>query len=130
MYNKIILIGNLTKDPELKYTPQGTPVCNFRIAVNTKVKKDNDYVDQPLFIGVVTFGKRAESLGQYLVKGRAVVVEGRLQERRWEADGQQRSIMEVIASDIKFLPKGGNTSGTQHQDEAHVPEEVTDIEPF
>ena len=130
MYNKIILIGNLTKDPELKYTPQGTPVCNFRIAVNNRVKKDNDYVDQPLFIGVVTFGKRAESLGQYLAKGKGVVVEGRLQERRWESDGQQKSIMEVVASDIKFLPKGGNSSGAQQRDEANIPEEATDLEPF
>lgn len=119
MYNKIILIGHLTKDPELRYTPQGTPVCNFRIAVNTRISRGGDRKEEVLFIDIVTFSKQAENSSQYLAKGKSMLVEGRLQERRWEADGQQKSKVEVIAAAVKFLPsKKENAGGDKHHDAA------------
>ncbi|OGW56859.1 MAG: single-stranded DNA-binding protein [Nitrospirae bacterium RBG_16_43_8] len=137
MFNKIILIGNLTKDPELRYTPQGTAVASFRIAVNSKIKQHGELKDETLFIGVVVFGKQAESAGQYLSKGRSVLVEGRLQERSWEKDGQKHSRMEVVASSVRFLSKktgaGESASGGEESappEDVAPPEETTDLEPF
>jgi single-strand DNA-binding protein len=86
MYNKVILIGNLTKDPELRYTPQGTPVSTFRLATNYRYKHGDDMKQETTFIDIVVFGKQAESCSQYLNKGSSALVEGRLQERRWESE--------------------------------------------
>lgn len=136
MFNKIILIGNLTKDPELRYTPQGTAVASFRIAVNSKIKQHGELKDETLFIGVVVFGKQAESAGQYLSKGRSVLVEGRLQERSWEKDGQKHSRMEVVANSVRFLSKktpssSGEAGGeSAPPEDVAPPEETTDLEPF
>ena len=131
MYNKIILIGNLTKDPELRYTPQGTPVASFRIAVNSKYKQSDGLKEETLFIDIVTFGKQAETCSQYLNKGSSVLAEGRLQERRWESDGQQKSKVEVVAQTIRFLPKRSDAKGQPAADtDSTPPEEMTDMEPF
>lgn len=137
MFNRVIFIGNLTKDPELRYTPQGTAVCSFRLAVTTKFKQQDEYKDETLFIDVVVWGKQAESSSQYLAKGKQVLVEGRLQERRWEADGQQKSKMEVVAQNVKFMgkkgdsPAGSPSSGQGKQGGSGTPpDEITDIEPF
>ena len=131
MFNKVILIGNLTKDPELRYTPQGTPVASFRIAVNSKFKQAEGFRDETLFIDVVTFGKQAETCSQYLNKGSAVLVEGRLQERRWESEGQQRSKVEVVAQTVRFLPKkAGDSQQAASGPETPPPDEITDLEPF
>lgn len=130
MYNRIILIGNLTKDPELRYTPQGTPVASFRIAVNTRYKQSDEQREDTLFIDIVTFGKQAETCSQYLNKGRTVLVEGRLQERRWESDGQQRSKFEVIAQTVRFLSKKGAGESQGVPDTEIPPEGTTDLEPF
>src|SRR3989337_1915745 len=113
MYNRIILIGNLTKDPELRYTPQGTPVASFRIAVNSRYKQGEESREEALFSDVVTFGKQAETCSQYLNKGKSVLVEGRLQERKWESDGQQRSKFEVVAQTVRFLSR--KSSGEGHR---------------
>lgn len=131
MYNRIILIGNLTKDPELRYTPQGTPVASFRIAVNSRYKQSDESREETLYIDVVTFGKQAETCSQYLGKGKSVLVEGRLQERRWESDGQQRSKHEVIAQTVRFLSRKTGSEGQAAQDtEPSPPEETTEVEPF
>lgn len=116
MFNKVIMVGNLTSDPELRYTKDGTPVCNLRIAVN-------DYKDEVLFIGVTVWDKQAEACGQYLVKGKQVLVEGKLQERSWEQDGQKRSKMEINAINVKFL-------GSKADKPSEVPDEQTDLAPF
>ncbi len=131
MYNKVILIGNLTKDPELRYTPQGTPVASFRLAVNYKYKQSDDMKQETTFIDIVIFGKQAESCSQYLHKGSSALVEGRLQERRWESEGQQRSKFEVVAQSVKFLSskKGGGQEPAAEGDFT-PPEEATDLEPF
>jgi single-strand DNA-binding protein len=129
MYNRIILIGNLTKDPELRYTPQGTPVSTFRIAVNTRYKQSEESREDTLFIDIVTFGKQAETCSQYLGKGKSVLVEGRLQERRWESEGQQKSKFEVVAQTVRFLSRKGGGEG-QSAPDTEVPHEGTDLEPF
>ncbi len=130
MYNKVILIGNLTKDPELRYTPSGTPVASFRLAVNYKYKQSEDTKQETTFIDIVVFGKQAESCSQYLNKGSSALVEGRLQERRWESDGQQRSKFEIVAQSVRFLSsrRGGQTQGTEQ--DFPPPDESTDLEPF
>ena len=134
MYNKIILIGNLTKDPELRYTPQGTPVASFRLAVNYRYKQSaaggDDMKQETLFIDNVVFGKQAESCSKYLNKGSAVLVEGRLQERRWESDGQQRSKFEIIAQSVRFLSRRTGPEELATEGDIAPPEETTDLEPF
>jgi len=92
-FNKVILMGNLTRDPELRYTPSGAPVCNFDLAVNRSyTTQGGERRDETCFITVVVWSKQAETCGEYLAKGRAVLVEGRLQQRSWETpEGQKRS---------------------------------------
>ncbi|MEW5758739.1 MAG: single-stranded DNA-binding protein [Candidatus Omnitrophota bacterium] len=109
--NKILLIGNLTKDPELRYTPQGVAVVNLRMAVNRKFKDRNgEMKDETCFITVVAWDKQAEVCNQYLQKGKSIFVEGRLQSRSWEdASGQKRNVVEVRAERIQFLSPNTNT---------------------
>jgi single-strand DNA-binding protein len=135
VYNKIILIGNLTKDPELRYTPQGTPVASFRLAVNFKYKQTDEVKQETMFIDNVVFGKQAETCSKYLNKGSSVLVEGRLQERRWESNGQQKSKFEVVAQSVRFLSRRGATQSAEAdtpggEGEVIPPEETTDLEPF
>lgn len=130
MYNRIILIGNLTKDPELRYTPQGTPVASFRIAVNARYRQGEESREDTLFIDIVTFGKQAETCSQYLSKGKSVLVEGRLQERRWESEGQQRSKFEVVAQAVRFLSRKGAGEGQGTPEGEIPPEGGADLEPF
>lgn len=110
-FNKVILIGNLTRNPEIRYTPSGTPVTSFGLAVNRRFKQAADLKEEVCYIDIVVFGKQAENCGQYLSKGNGVVVDGRLQQRRWETeDGQKRSKHEVVAQTITFLPKRQDAS--------------------
>lgn len=110
-FNKVILIGNLTKDPELRYTPNGTAVTSFPIAINRRYKQGDEMKEEVCYIDIVVFGKQAESCGQYLAKGNGVIVDGRLQQRRWETeDGQKRNKHEVVAQSIRFLSKKGDSS--------------------
>jgi single-strand DNA-binding protein len=133
MYSKVILIGRLTKDPELRYTPKGTPVASFSLAINYRYKQNDERKDETTFIDIVVFGKPAEFCGQYLNKGSAVIVDGRLQQRRWESDGQQKSKIEVVAQSVNFLPgskkDAAGESSTGEGDFA-PPDEKTDLEPF
>ena len=105
--NRVILIGNLTRDPELRYTPNGVPVCTLRLAVNRNFsnqqgEKETDYFN------VIAWRQRAELCAEYLSKGRPVAVDGRLQSRSWETDdGQKRSIVEIVADNVVFLGKRG-----------------------
>jgi single-strand DNA-binding protein len=124
MYNRVILIGNLTKDPELRYTPQGTPVTNLRMAVNSRFGQGENAKEETLFIGVVVIGKAAETCNQYLSKGIPVLVEGRLKESKWQSEGQQKSRFEVVAQTVRFLSK------PKREDYPEVPAEETVEEPF
>lgn len=106
--NKVLLIGNLTKDPELRYTSGGVAVANMRIAVNRKFKdKSGEMKEDTCYMTVTAWDKQAEVCNQYLQKGRAIFVEGRLQSRSWETtDGQKRSAVDVRAERIQFLNSG------------------------
>jgi single-strand DNA-binding protein len=109
--NRVVLVGNLTKDPELRHTPGGTPVCSLRIAVNSRRRDESgNWVDKPNYFDVSVFGNQAESSAQYLSKGRPVGIDGRLDWREWEAqDGSKRQAVQVIAESVQFL--GGRDSG-------------------
>ena len=101
MYNKVFLIGNLTRDPELRYTPSGIPVVRFTVAVNRpSAKSEGNEVD---FINVVAWRRLAEICGEYLKKGKPVSIEGRLQIRSYEKNGEKRTIAEVIADGMQML---------------------------
>lgn len=105
-FNKVILVGNLTKDPEVRYAPTGTAVANFRMAVNHRYKQGEELKEEVCYIDIVVFGKQAERCGQYLSKGQSVIVEGRLQERRWETEeGQKRSKHEIVGQNVRFLSR-------------------------
>ena len=111
MLNRVILIGRLTRDPELRYTQQGTAVARFTLAVNRKFKRE-----ETDFIDIVVWQKQAENCAQYLTKGQLAMVEGRLQVRSYEGqDGQKRKAVEVVADDVKFLSKPG-TGSPSHSD--------------
>lgn len=113
--NKVLLIGNLAKDPELRYTPQGTAVVNLRMAVNRRWKdKAGEQKEEVCFLTVVAWDKQAEVCNQYLRKGAPIFVEGRLQSRSWEDNaGQKRNVIEVRAERIQFLSQGQSSVGGQ-----------------
>jgi single-strand DNA-binding protein len=121
-FNKVILLGNLTRDPEVRYTPNGIAVASFAIAVNRKYKQGDETKEEVSYIDIVVFGKQAESCGQYINKGDSVLIDGRLQQRRWETEeGQKRNKLEVVAQSVNFMPKrsaGGKGSGDSHPEPA------------
>ena len=125
--NRVLLIGNLTKDPELRYTPAGTPVANLRLAVNSSFKDQaGQRKEETCFVTVVVWSKQAEACNQYLKKGRPIFVEGRLIYRSWEAEGKTRSTMEVRADRIQFL---GPPPGAGRVEAAAEPVEAVRAEP-
>jgi len=104
--NRVVLVGNLTKDPELRHTPSGTAVCKLRLAVNTRQKdgQTGEWGDKPNYFDVTVWGNQGESCAQYLAKGRPVGVDGRLDWREWDAqDGTKRQAVEIIADSVQFL---------------------------
>ncbi len=117
--NSVVLVGNLTKDPELRHTPSGTAVTTLRLAVNDRVKRGEEWQDAAYYFDVTVWGRDAENCAQYLAKGRPVGVQGKLTWREWDAqDGTKRQSVEVTASNIQFLgsreggaPGGGGESG-------------------
>jgi len=114
-FNQVILMGNLTRDPELRTTPNGASVCSFSLALNRSYKNsDGDWQEATDFIDIVAWGPLGERVAQYLSKGRPALVNGRLQSRSWEQDGAKRSKVEVVAQDVTFL--GGGGSSTQSDD--------------
>jgi single-strand DNA-binding protein len=111
-FNQVILMGNLTRDPELRSIPSGQQVCSFSLALNRSYKgQDGQWQEATDFIDVVAWGPLGERVAQYLSKGRPCLVNGRLQSRSWEQEGQKRSKVEVIAQDVTFLggPGGGDS---------------------
>ena len=122
--NRVLIAGRLTRDPELRYTPSGTAVCNLRLASSRRYKdKSGQWQDDATFVGVVAWSRTAENCGEYLKKGSAVLVEGRLQSRSWETeDGQKRSVVEINALRVEFLDKVG--ASTQAVPSEGVPDEA------
>ena len=104
-FNKVILMGHLTREPELRYTANGTPVATVGLAVNRRFRQGDETKEDVCFVDVITFGRQAETVCEFLQKGSPALVEGRLQWRSWETeDGQRRSRHEVVAERVQFLP--------------------------
>ena len=132
-FNQVNLMGNLTRDPELRYTPQGVAVCDLALAVNNKfTKKNGEKVDEVVFVDITCWNKLAENAAEYLKKGRPLFVSGRLAQDRWEEEGtgKKRSKLRVVAESLQFLgtgskddaaPEGGATAEEAPAPEAPAP---------
>lgn len=106
-FNQVTLMGNLTRDPELRTTPNGASVCSFSLALNRSYKgQDDEWKEMTDYVDIVAWGPLGERVAQYLTKGRPALVSGRLQSRSWEQDGQKRNKVEVVAQDVTFLGGG------------------------
>jgi single-strand DNA-binding protein len=133
--NSVVITGNLTRDPELRNTPSGTPVCGMRVAVNSRRKDGDQWVDKPNYFDVTVWGAQGENCATYLSKGRPVAVQGRLEWREWEAkDGSgKRQSVEIIADTVQFLGSrdgGGQGNGNgAFTPPTDVPTDSSDFEP-
>ena len=122
--NKAFLFGNLTRDPELRALPSGMNVVNFSIATNRTYKdRDGKKQEQTDFHNVVVFGRQADTVNQYLKKGSSVFVEGRMQTRSWEKDGEKKYRTEVVADRVQFGPRGSGSGGGKRSDEQQAPDD-------
>ncbi len=109
--NQVTLMGNLTRDPELRQTPNGQNVCSFSLALNRSYKdQSGEWQEATDYVDIVAWGPLAERVSQYMSKGRRCLVQGRLQSRSWEQDGQKRNKVEVLANDVTFLDSRGENS--------------------
>ncbi|MGE5407419.1 MAG: single-stranded DNA-binding protein [Syntrophothermus sp.] len=135
--NVVVITGNLTQDPELRHTGGGTSVCELRVAVNSRRKEGDQWVDKPNFFNVVVFGAQGENCATYLSKGRPVAIEGRLDWREWEAkDGSgKRQAVQIIANTVQFLGSrdgsggnAGNANGGGFTAQSDVPADTSDFE--
>ena len=132
--NRVVLVGNLTRDPELRHTPAGMAVCSLRIAVNTR-RKDSatgQWTEKPNYFDITVWGNQGESCAQYLSKGRPVAVDGRLEWREWEdKQGNKRQSVDIIADSVQFLGSrdgGGENGGTgRFTPQADVPADTADF---
>jgi single-strand DNA-binding protein len=124
-FNRVILVGNLTRDPELRYIPSGTAVSDIGLAVNERVKRGDQWVEEATFVDITLWGRTAEVANEYLSKGSPVLIEGRLKLDRWEKDGQKHSKLKVIGEELRMLgtrdgsrsggPRGAEAGGEQPQ---------------
>lgn len=115
--NKVLIVGNLTRDPELKALPSGINVANMGVATNRVYNdKEGNKQEQTEFHNIVVFGKQAETSAQYLKKGQSVLIEGRLQTRSWDQDGVKKYRTEIIADRVQFGPKSSNPSSSDTQE--------------
>src|SRR5436309_10045490 len=132
--NRVIITGNLTRDPELRSLQSGMSVCSLRVACNTR-RKDNqtgEWVDKPNYLSVTVFGRQGENAAQYLSKGRPVAIDGRLEWREWEKDGVKRESVEIVADNVQFLSSpeginGGASNGFTPQSD--IPVSTDDFAP-
>jgi len=123
-FNRVILAGNLVRDPEIRYLPSGLSVTSFGIAVNSRYKQNNELKEDVSFFDIVVFGKLGENCAEYLSKGRPVLVEGRLRQRRWEAEGVKRSKIEVVADGVQFL--GGHKGSAAESGSGGAPPQAAE----
>lgn len=115
-FNKVILAGNLTRDPELRYTPKGTAIAKIGLAINRKWKSETgEMKDETTFVDASAFGKTAETIGQYLKKGRPILIEGRLRYETWDdkQSGQKKSKLGVVLESFQFLDSGGGRGDSE-----------------
>jgi single-strand DNA-binding protein len=128
--NRVILVGNLTRDPELRHTPSGMPVCSLRIAVNARRKDETgQWVDKPNYFSVTVWGQQGENCAQYLSKGRPVAVDGRLEWREWQdQSGNKRQSIDIIADSVQFLgSREGGENGGRFTPQSDVPADTADF---
>jgi len=132
--NRVTIVGNLTRDPELRHTGSGTAVCSLRVAVNSQRKDESgQWVDKPNYFDVTVWDKQGENCAQYLAKGRPVAIDGRLDWREWDAqDGSKRQSVEIIADNVQFLGsrdggEGGSGGGNQFVPAAAAAESNADF---
>ncbi len=110
-YNRVILVGNLTRDPELRYIPSGTAVSDIGLAVNERIKRNDQWVEEATFIDITLWGRTAEVANEYLSKGSPVLIEGRLKLDRWEKEGQKHSKLKVVGERMQMLSGRGGGGG-------------------
>ena len=131
--NRVILTGNLTRDPELRALPSGTSVCELRVAVNSSRKDETgNWVDKPNYFDVKVWGRQGETASQYLSKGRPVAIDGRLDWREWEdKSGNKRQSIDVIADRVQFLggreEGSGGGNGSRFTPQSDVPADTSDF---
>ena len=134
--NRVVLTGNLTRDPELRSTPSGTSVCSLRVACNTRRKDaSGEWVDKPNYFDVTIWGRQGENAAQYLEKGRPVAIDGRLEWREWQdKEGNKRQSVDIIADSVQFLGgrgeggfEGGNGGGSRFTPQSDVPADTSDF---
>lgn len=112
-FNKVLLLGNLTRDPELRFTAGGAAVASFGLAVNRKYKQGEEWKEDVCFVDITVWGKQAENCTEYLSKGRSVFIEGRLNFSSWETkEGQKRNKLDVVANTVQFLSRPGAEQGS------------------
>jgi single-strand DNA-binding protein len=129
--NRIVMTGNLTRDPELRNLPSGTAVCSLRIACNTRRKDESgNWVDKPNYFDVTVWGAQGENCAQYLSKGRPVAIDGRLEWREWQdKDGNKRQSVDIIADSVQFLgSRDGGENGGRFTPQSDVPADTADFQ--
>ena len=122
-FNKVMLMGNLTRDPELRFTANGSAVTSFGLAVNRKFKQGDEWKDDVCFVDITVWGKQGENCAEYLSKGRPAFVEGYLKCSTWESDGQKRNKLEVVANLVQFLGSRNDSQGDSSIGQVPVPED-------
>ena len=130
--NRVVLTGNLTRDPELRSTPSGTSVCSLRLACNTRRRDaSGEWADKPNFFDVTVWGAQGENAARYLAKGRPVAVDGRLEWREWEdKQGNKRQSVDIIADSVQFLgSREGGENGGRYVPQSDVPADTGDFSP-
>jgi single-strand DNA-binding protein len=130
--NRVVMTGNLTRDPELRNIPSGTSVCSLRIACNTRRKDESgNWVDKPNYFDVTVWGAQGENCAQYLSKGRPVAIDGRLEWREWQdKDGNKRQSTDIIADSVQFLgSRDGGENGGRFTPQSDVPADTADFQP-
>lgn len=111
-FNKVLLMGNLTRDPELRFTAGGAAVCSLGLAVNRKYKQGDEWKEEVCFVDITVWGKQAENCAEYLSKGSAAFIEGRLHLNSWATEsGEKRNKLEVVANTVQFLSRPGAAKG-------------------
>lgn len=110
-FNRVVIVGNLTRDVELRYIPSGTAVTDITLAVNERVKRNDQWIEEANFFDVTLWGRTAEVAGEYLSKGSSVLIEGRLKQEKWEQDGQKRSKVKIIGERMQMLGSKGSGGG-------------------
>jgi single-strand DNA-binding protein len=129
--NRVVLTGNLTRDPELRSLPSGTSVCSLRLACNTRRKDaSGDWTDKANYFDITVWGAQGENCAKFLSKGRPVAVDGRLEWREWEKDGQKRQSVEIVADSVQFLgSREDSGGGNGYAARSDVPVDTADMQP-